>query len=145
VSGKGRVRQAQFEEFAHVGDALETVPTVVLVNGSSASAAEIVAGALQDHHRARIIGETTYGKGSVQTVMPLGEGSAIKLTTSRYLTPSGRSINGTGIEPDVRVHSADVNRQYRGAGGLVALRDDVQLLEAIRLISYDSIALNTTP
>jgi len=145
VSGTGRVRQAQFEEFAHVGDALETVPTVVLVNGSSASAAEIVAGALQDHHRARIIGETTYGKGSVQTVMPLGEGSAIKLTTSRYLTPSGRSINGTGIEPDVRVHSADVNRQYRGAGGVVALRDDVQLLEAIRLISYDSIALNTTP
>jgi carboxyl-terminal processing protease len=145
VSGTGRVRQAQFEEFAHAGGALETVPAVVLVNGASASAAEIVAGALQDHGRARIIGETTYGKGSVQTVMPLGEGSAIKLTTSRYLTPSGRSINGTGIEPDVRVHSADANRQYRGAGGAVAMRDDEQLLEALRLISYDSIALNTAP
>jgi len=145
VSGTGRVRQAQFEEFAHVGDVLETVPAVVLVNGASASAAEIVAGALQDHGRARIIGETTYGKGSVQTVMPLGEGSAIKLTTSRYLTPSGRSINGTGIEPDVLVRSADASRQYRGAGGAVAIRDDVQLLEALRLISYDSIAQNTIP
>jgi carboxyl-terminal processing protease len=115
------------------------------VNGGSASAAEIVAGALQDHGRARIIGETTYGKGSVQTVMPLGEGSAIKLTTSRYLTPSGRSINGIGIQPDVLVHSADANLQYRGAGGPVPMRDDVQLLEALRLISYDSIALNATP
>src|SRR6185503_16070878 len=78
------------------------------------AACEIVAGALQDHHRARIVGETTYGKGSVQTVMPLGEGMAIKLTTSRYLTPSGRSINGSGIEPDVVVHNADANARYRG-------------------------------
>ena len=120
---------------------LEGVPTVVLVNSASASASEIVAGALQDHGRARIVGETTYGKGSVQTVMPLGEGSAIKLTTSRYLTPSGRSINGSGIEPDVVVRSDDPHRQYRGANGRVALRDDAQLLEALRLISYDSITL----
>jgi carboxyl-terminal processing protease len=145
VSGTGRVRQAQFEQFAHPGDLLENVPAVVLVNGGSASAAEIVAGALQDHGRARLVGEKTYGKGSVQTVMPLGEGSAIKLTTSRYLTPSGRSINGTGIEPDVVVHGVDANQQYRGAHGHVALRDDTQLLEALRLISYDSIALNTAP
>jgi carboxyl-terminal processing protease len=115
------------------------------VNSSSASASEIVAGALQDHGRARIVGETTYGKGSVQTVMPLGEGSAIKLTTSRYLTPSGRSINGSGIKPDVVVKSDDQHRQYRGAGGRVALRDDAQLLEAIRLISYDSITLSSVP
>jgi carboxyl-terminal processing protease len=73
--------------------------------------------------------------------MPLGEGSALKLTTSRYLTPSGRSINGTGIEPDVVVRSEDQNRQYRGSNGRVALRDDAQLLEALRLISYDSITL----
>jgi carboxyl-terminal processing protease len=145
VSGTGRVRQARFEQFAHAGDELETVPAVVLVNGASASAAEIVAGALQDHGRARIVGETTYGKGSVQTVLPLGEGSALKLTTSLYLTPAGRSINGSGIEPDVRVHNTDVNQQYRGAAGRVPLRDDAQLLEALRLISYDSIALNTTP
>jgi carboxyl-terminal processing protease len=142
VSGTGRVRQAQFEQVAAVGGVFEDVPLVVLVNGSSASAAEIVAGALQDHGRARIVGEQTYGKGSVQTVMPLGEGSAIKLTTSRYLTPSGRSINGTGIAPDVVIASDDVNRQYRGAGGRVELADDLQLLAAIRLISHDSIKLS---
>jgi carboxyl-terminal processing protease len=145
VSGTGRIRQAQFEQIAVVGDALENVPMVVLVNSASASASEIVAGALQDHGRARIIGEKTYGKGSVQTVMPLGEGSAIKLTTSRYLTPSGRSINGSGIDPDIVVHSDDQHRQYRGANGRVPLRDDVQLLEAIRLISYDSITLSAVP
>jgi carboxyl-terminal processing protease len=141
VTGTGRMRKAQFEQSAHAGDTLEGVPTVVLVNSSSASASEIVAGALQDHGRARIVGEKTYGKGSVQTVMPLGEGSALKLTTSRYLTPSGRSINGTGIAPDVVVVSEDQNRQYRGANGRVPLRDDAQLLEALRLISYDSISL----
>ena len=142
VSGVGRVRQARFEQYAHRGDSLEGVPVVVLVNGGSASASEIVAGALQDHHRARIVGERTYGKGSVQTVMPLGEGSAIKLTTSRYLTPSGRSLNGVGIDPDVVVHNADPQRQYRGRGGPVELRDDQQLLEGIRLISYDSISVS---
>jgi carboxyl-terminal processing protease len=141
VSGTGRMRKAQFEQSAAAGDVLEGVPTVVLVNAQSASASEIVAGALQDHRRARVVGERTYGKGSVQTVMPLGEGSAIKLTTSRYLTPSGRSINGSGIEPDVVVQSDDEHRQYRGANGRVALRDDAQLLEALRLISYDSITL----
>jgi carboxyl-terminal processing protease len=141
VSGTGRMRKAQFEQSADAGDVLEGVPTVVLVNAASASASEIVAGALQDHERARIVGEKTYGKGSVQTVMPLGEGSAIKLTTSRYLTPSGRSINGSGIEPDVVVGSDDPHRQYRGARGRVALRDDAQLLEALRLVSYDSITL----
>jgi carboxyl-terminal processing protease len=143
VSGTGRVRQAQFKELAQVGDSLERVPMVVLVNSGSASAAEIVAGALQDHGRARIVGEKTYGKGSVQTVMPLGEGSAIKLTTSRYLTPSGRSINGTGIAPDILVESRDLNRQYRGAGGRVLLREDEQLLAAIRLVSYDSITVSS--
>ena len=141
VSGTGRVRQARFEEFAHAGDALENVPAVVVVNGGSASASEIVAGALQDHSRAKIVGERTYGKGSVQTVMPLGEGVALKLTTSRYLTPSGRSINGSGIQPDVVVRNADPEHQYRGRSGGTPLRDDPQLLEALKLISYDSITL----
>jgi carboxyl-terminal processing protease len=145
VTGTGRVRQAQFEQVAHAGDVLEDVPMVVLVNSASASASEIVAGALQDHGRARIVGETTYGKGSVQTVMPLGEGTAIKLTTSRYLTPSGRSINGSGIEPDIVVQSDDQHRQYRGSHGRVTLGEDTQLLEAIRLISYDSITLSSVP
>jgi carboxyl-terminal processing protease len=72
----------------------------VLVNGGTASAAEILAGALQDQHRAQLLGRRTFGKGSVQTVMPLSGGRAIKLTTSRYHTPSGRSIQGHGIDPD---------------------------------------------
>jgi carboxyl-terminal processing protease len=76
--------------------------------------------------------------------MPLGEGSAIKLTTSRYLTPSGRSINGSGIAPDVVVASDDINRQYRGASGRVALRDDEQLFEALTLISAESITVSST-
>jgi carboxyl-terminal processing protease len=82
------------------GDVLPGVPVIVLVNGATASAAEILAGALQDHRRAVLLGRRTFGKGSVQTVMPLTGGRAIKLTTSRYHTPSGRSIQGSGIEPD---------------------------------------------
>jgi carboxyl-terminal processing protease len=145
VRGTGRIRQARFEQYAHAGGKLERVPLTVLVNNGSASASEIVAGAIKDHDRARLVGERTYGKGSVQTVVPLTEGSAIKLTTSRYLTPSGRSINGTGIEPDVLVRNADPARQYRGANSPVSLDEDRQLQEALRLIGYDPIALSKLP
>jgi len=142
VRGAGRISDSRFEQFAQVGHAFEDVPLVVLVNAGSASASEIVAGAIKDHNRARIVGEQTYGKGSVQTVMPLGEGTAIKLTTSRYITPSGRSINGTGIEPDVLVRNTDPRRQYRGAGSAVLLSEDAQLQRALRVLGFDAIALS---
>jgi carboxyl-terminal processing protease len=105
VRASGRAVDARFEMDAQPGDLLQGAPLVVLVNGGSASASEIVAGALQDHHRATLVGHRTYGKGSVQTVMPLSDGHAIKLTTSRYYTPSGRSIHERGITPDVELDS----------------------------------------
>ncbi|MFO1037028.1 MAG: S41 family peptidase [Geminicoccaceae bacterium] len=80
----------------------------MLINGGSASASEIVAGALQDHHRAIVMGTTSFGKGSVQTIMPIQGNGAIRLTTARYYTPSGTSIQGKGITPDIEVHQANV-------------------------------------
>jgi carboxyl-terminal processing protease len=103
VTAKGRTPDSKFEMDATPGDALNGAPLVVLVNGGSASAAEIVAGALKDHHRAKLMGRTTFGKGSVQSIMPLGEDRAIKLTTSLYYTPSGVSINHVGIAPDIEL------------------------------------------
>ena len=144
VRGSGRARQGRFERHAGAGDALEDVPAVVLVNSGSASASEIVAGALKDHGRARLVGTRTYGKGSVQTVMPLGEGSAIKLTTSLYITPSGVSINGVGIEPDSLVTSPDPKRLYRGPGSRTAFLEDEQLRAALGVIGFDSIAVSQT-
>lgn len=90
-------------------DGIKNVPMVVLVNGGSASASEIVAGALQDHKRAVIMGTQSFGKGSVQTILPLGNNTAIKLTTARYYTPSGRSIQAKGIEPDIVVEDPATN------------------------------------
>jgi carboxyl-terminal processing protease len=101
VSADGRTPEARFRMDATPGDLINGAPLVVLVNGGTASASEIVAGALKDHGRATLIGRRTYGKGSVQTVMPLSHGGALKLTTSRYFTPSGASIQGKGIVPDI--------------------------------------------
>jgi carboxyl-terminal processing protease len=101
VTADGRTSEARFRMDATPGDLIDGAPLVVLVNGGSASASEIVAGALKDHGRALLLGRRTYGKGSVQTVMPLAHGGAVKLTTSRYFTPSGASIHGKGIVPDI--------------------------------------------
>ncbi len=103
VTAKGRTPESKFEMDATAGDALNGAPIVVLINGGSASAAEIVAGALKDNHRAKLMGRTTFGKGSVQTVIPLSGDRAIKLTTSLYYTPSGISINHRGIVPDIEL------------------------------------------
>ena len=101
VTADGRTPEARFRMDASRGDLINGAPLVVLVNGGSASASEIVAGALKDHGRALLVGRKTYGKGSVQTVLPLSHGGAVKLTTSRYFTPSGASIHGKGLVPDV--------------------------------------------
>src|SRR6202035_2445004 len=103
VTAKGRTPESKFEMDARPGDALKRAPIVVLMNGGWASAAEIVAGALKDNHRAKLMGRTSFGKGSVQTVIPLSGDRAIKLTTSLYYTPSGMSINHRGIAPDIEL------------------------------------------
>jgi carboxyl-terminal processing protease len=133
VSADGRISDARFRLEAQPGDLVDGAPITLLVNGGSASASEIVAGALQDHGRARVVGEPTFGKGSVQTVMPLSQGRAIKLTTSRYYTPSGRSIHQRGITPDV----VATLPEGAGAGGVPV--SDTQLDTAVRMLKDERI------
>ena len=130
VSAEGRSAESRFTRSAHRGDVLDGADIVVLVNKGSASASEIVAGALQDHNRAAIVGTATFGKGLVQTVMPLSMGRAIKLTTSRYFTPSGDSIHDVGITPDVYVEDTAGYPDLSLSGG-IDREHDAQLLEAI--------------
>jgi carboxyl-terminal processing protease len=110
VYTQGRLPNSELSFNAEDGDMLNGLPMVVLINSGSASASEIVAGALQDHHRAVLMGTTSFGKGSVQTVLPLSNDRALKLTTARYYTPSGRSIQAQGIVPDIEVEAAKITK-----------------------------------
>ena len=118
VYTEGRVDDSSHRYTATPGDSLNGAPLVILINGGSASASEIVAGAMQDHKRAIIIGTKSFGKGSVQTIQELHNGSAVKLTTARYFTPNGRSIQAKGIEPDIKLStlkiSADAEKARKG-------------------------------
>ena len=106
VSTRGRVAISDAEFSATPGDRLAGAPIVVLVDAGSASASEVLAGALRDNGRARVVGSRTFGKGSVHSVLPLDNGDSVKLTTARYYTPSGKSIQALGIQPDVVLHAA---------------------------------------
>ena len=136
VSARGRSENDMFSHTASPGDQLDGASIVILVNEGSASASEIVAGALSDHGRALLVGTTTYGKGSVQTVMPLANGNAIKLTTSRYYTPSGQSIHDVGIQPDfeIPIDEALLQPALRMSGGSVNTEDDPQLERAVKFL-----------
>jgi len=108
VYTEGRIPSSNTRFSAQPGELLQDTPLVILINAGSASASEIVAGAIQDHHRGVIMGTGSFGKGSVQNILPLSDGRAIKLTTARYFTPSGRSIQAEGIKPDILVERAEI-------------------------------------
>ena len=169
VSTKGRTLDSRSQVQAEPGDLLNNAPIVVLINNGSASASEIVAGALQDHKRALIIGTRSFGKGSVQSLLPIQGDSALKLTTARYYTPSGHSIQGQGISPDIEVKrgelvsqenanpvyesdlrgtlSNDSSKSTAGKQGLSdnqKIRGDNQLAEAVNLLrGFTMLGLNS--
>ncbi len=144
VSAQGRSPESRFTRSAREGDVLDGAAIAVLVNGGSASASEIVAGALQDHNRATIVGTKTFGKGLVQTVMPLSKGRAIKLTTSHYFTPSGDSINEVGVQPDIYIEDPGQHPD-QSLRAMLDREGDVQLIEALELLRNRPILQSLAP
>jgi len=116
VYTEGRTNDSDNKFHATTGDLINGVPLIVLINGGSASASEIVAGALQDHQRAVILGTQSFGKGSVQTILPMNNGTAVKITTARYFTPNGRSIQAEGIKPDITIEPLKVAKTDKPLG-----------------------------
>ncbi|HWD59539.1 MAG TPA: S41 family peptidase [Stellaceae bacterium] len=126
VSTRGRRPDDAQRYNAHQGDISGALPMVVLINGGSASASEIVAGALQDHHRAILLGTRSFGKGSVQTIIPLPGHGAMRLTTARYYTPAGRSIQAKGIEPDILVEAAKIEHPAGDTSAVAKKTDEAK-------------------
>jgi len=132
VSTRGRRNDDSQRYNAKKGDIAEGKPVIVMINGGSASASEIVAGALQDHRRAIVLGTKSFGKGSVQTIIPLQGHGAVRLTTARYYTPAGRSIQAKGIEPDIEVEQAKVESLDKSAAALQRQRSEADLRGHLR-------------